>query len=69
MLGGEGGAGRGDSEGSELGIRYLKGSKLPGCNFHSQIYDLASRGLNDAETSRLAAPAEGCCKSAPPCPA
>lgn len=45
--------GEGNSEGSKLVIRYLKGSKLSGGNLHSQIYDLASRGLNGTEMTRL----------------
>lgn len=53
------------SKGSKLVIRRSKGSKLPGCNFHSQIYDLASRGLYNMETTPLTSPAKGYCKSHP----
>lgn len=45
------------SKGSKLVIRQLKGSKLPGCNFHTQIYDLASRGLYSTETTLHRPPA------------
>lgn len=56
----------GSSKGSKLVIRRSKGSKLPGCNFHSRIYDLASRGLYCIETTPLTSPAKGYCKSHPP---
>lgn len=56
------------SKGSKLVIRRSKGSKLPGCNFHSQIYDLASRGLYSIETTPLTSPAKGYCKSHPSYP-
>lgn len=55
----------GSSKGSKLVIRRSRGSKLPGCNFHPQIYDLASRGLYSIETTPLTAPPKGYCKSPP----
>ncbi len=58
----------GSSKGSKLVIRRSKGSKLPGCNFHSQIYDLASRGLYSIETTPLTSPTKGYCKSHPSYP-
>lgn len=68
VMGGAWGCGRspyGNSKGSKLVIRRSKGSKLPGCNFHPQIYDLASRGLYSIETTPLTAPPKGYCKSPP----
>lgn len=68
VMGGGWGCGRspyGNSKGSKLVIRRSKGSKLPGCNFHPQIYDLASRGLYSIETTPLTAPPKGYCKSPP----
>ncbi len=53
------------SKGSKLVIRSSTGSKLPSCNFHSQIYGLASRGLYSIETTPLTSLAKGYCKSQP----
>lgn len=53
------------SKGSKLVIRRSRGNKLSGSNFHSQIYDLASRGLYSTETTPLTSPAKGYCKSHP----
>lgn len=58
----------GSSKGSKLVIRCSKGSKLLGCNFHSQIYVLAWRGLYNIETTPFTSPAKGYCKSQPSYP-
>lgn len=55
----------GSSKGSKLVIRRSRGSKFPGCNFHYQIYDLASRGLYSTEATPVTSPAKGYCKSHP----
>lgn len=51
------------SKGSKLVIRRSKGSKFSGCNFQTQIYDMASGGLYSIESTPLTSPARGYCKS------